>query len=408
MLKRLRLKFICVNMGIVSIMLVVIFGLILRFTYQNMERESIRMMQTIAMSPFQFERPDEPPDKIRLPYFILQIGADGELEAIGGGYYDLSDEAFLRTLIDTASASGEQTGILKEYHLRFCRIVTPVNQRLIFADISSEQSTMNSLLKTCALIGGISFLVFLLISSFLAQWAVRPVAKAWDQQRQFAADASHELKTPLTVILANAELLNDPGCDEVSRRQSVHSILTMSVRMRELVEQLLDLARVDSGGLQATFSNVNFSKVVSDAVLPFEPLFFEKGLELDSQVEDGLSVTGDAAHLRQIVDILLDNAQKYAASPSRVTVALCRKGRSQCLLSVANRGAAIPKEEMQNIFHRFYRADKARTMSHSYGLGLAIAANIAQAHRGKIWVESAGGTNTFYVKLPLKAFPMNG
>lgn len=402
MLRRLRLKFICVNMGIVSIMLVVIFGLILHSTYQSMERESIRMMQTIAMSPFRFERPDEAPEEIRLPYFILQIGEDGELETIGGGYYDLSDEEFLRDLIDTTFASETQTGILKEYRLRFCRIVTPVNQCLVFADISSEQSTMNSLMKTCALIGGISFLVFLLISLFFAQWAVRPVAKAWEQQRQFVADASHELKTPLTVILANAELLNDQDYDEISKQQSANNILTMSVRMRELVEQLLDLARVDNGGLQATFSNVNFSKVVSDAILPFEPLFFEKGLELNSQVEDGLTVTGSIAHLRQIVDILLDNAQKYASSPSCVTVALCRKSRNYCLFSVANQGSTIPKEDMQNIFKRFYRADKARTMNHSYGLGLAIAANIAKAHRGKIWVESVDGTNTFYVKLPLK------
>jgi len=403
MLRRLRIKFICINMAIVTIMLAVILGLVLHFASQNMEQQSIRMMQAIAMNPFQLGRPNELPDEVRLPYFILQIGPNGELETVGGGYYDLSDGAFLRSLIDTVVSSGKQTGLIEEYQLRFCRIVTPVTQRLVFTDISSEQSTMDSLLKTCALIGGVSFLVFLLISLFLAHWAVGPVAKAWTQQRQFVADASHELKTPLTVILTNAELLNDQSCGETARQRSAQSILTMSVRMRELVEQLLCLARLDSGAAQVAFSRVDISKVASDVLLPFEPLFFEKGLELSSQVEDGLTVEGSEAHLRQVMEILLDNAQKYAAGPSRVSMTLCRKGRNHCLFSVSNHGEAISQEDLQNIFKRFYRADKVRTAGHSYGLGLAIASGIVEAHHGKIWVESADGVNTFYVRLPLAA-----
>lgn len=401
MLKRLRLKFICVNMGIVTVMLAVIFGLVLRFTSQNMERESVRMMQAVAMDPFHRGRPNERPEGVRLPFFVVQIGRDGRLETDGGGYYDLSDEAFLRDLVAAVSSSGRQTGLLREYRLRFCRAATPEGQRLVFADISSEQNTLHRLLRDCALIGGVSFLAFFLISLFLSQWAVRPVAKAWNQQRQFVSDASHELKTPLTVILTNAELMNDQGCDEPTRRQSARNVLTMSVRMRELVEQLLELARIDSGGARAAFSRVDFSRVVSDAVLPFEPLFFERGLELRCRVEDGLAVRGSEGHLRQVADILLDNARKYAATASRVTVSLCRRGKNQCLLSVASRGEAIPKEDLRNIFKRFYRADRARAMSHSYGLGLAIAAGIVETHRGKIWAESANGTNTFFVRLPL-------
>ncbi|WP_298021566.1 cell wall metabolism sensor histidine kinase WalK [uncultured Dysosmobacter sp.] len=403
MLRRLRIKFICINMAIVTIMLAVILGLVLHFASQNMEQQSIRMMQAIAMNPFQLGRPNELPDEVRLPYFILQIGPNGELETVGGGYYDLSDGAFLRSLIDTVVSSGKQTGLIKEYQLRFCRIVTPVSQRLVFTDISSEQSTMDSLLKTCVLIGGVSFLVFLLISLFLARWAVGPVAKAWAQQRQFVADASHELKTPLTVILTNAELLNDRSCGETARQRSAQSILTMSVRMRELVEQLLCLARLDSGAAQVAFSRVDISKVASDVLLPFEPLFFEKGLELSSQVEDGLTVEGSEAHLRQVMEILLDNAQKYAVGPSCVSMTLCRKGRNHCLFSVSNHGEAISREDLQNIFKRFYRADKVRTAGHSYGLGLAIASGIVEAHHGKIWAESADGVNTFYVRLPSAA-----
>ena len=403
MLKRLRLKFIFVNMVIVTIMLAVIFGLVLHFTSWNLEQESVRMMQAIAMDPFRLGRPGEQSEAVRLPYFILQVGHKGELEASGGGYYDLSDEEFLRELIDAASSTGKYTGVLRAYNLRFCRMGTPGGQRLVFADMSSEQHILYSLMKSCALIGGVSFLAFLLISLLLSRWAVWPVAKAWAQQRQFVADASHELKTPLTVILTNAELLNDPDYGEEAKQQSARSILAMSGRMRELVEQLLSLARIDSGAAQADRTRVDLSKVVSDAVLPFEPLFFEKVVELTCQVESGLTVKGSEAHLRQVVDILLDNAQKYAASPGKAEVTLLRQGKGCCLLRVADQGEAIPKEDLKNIFKRFYRADKARTTSHSYGLGLAIASGIVEAHHGKIWAESAGGVNTFYVKLPLAA-----
>ena len=403
MLRRLRLKFICINMVIVTIMLAVIFGLVLHFTSWNMEQESVRIMQAIAMDPFRTGRPGERSDAIGLPYFMLQIDHKGNLKIIGEEYYDLSDEEYILELINIVSSSGKQTGILKEYDLRFCRVVTPDSQRLVFVDMSVEQSVLYGMLKSFAFIGGISFVAFLLISLLLARWAVRPVAKAWSQQRQFVADASHELKTPLTVILTNAELLNDPDYEKAARQQSAQSILTMSGRMRELVEQLLDLARIDSGTAQADIAKVDISKLVSDAVLPFEPLFFEKNVELTCQVEGGLTVKGSETHLRQVVDILLDNAQKYAASPGSASVTLCRQGKNHCLLSVADRGEPISKEDLKNVFKRFYRADKARTMSHSYGLGLSIASGIVEAHHGKIWAESIDETNTFYVKLPLRS-----
>ena len=128
MLKRLRIKFICINMAIVTVMLGIVFGLVLHFTKSSLESESIRMMQAIAMDPLQLGRPNESSQEIRLPYFTLQIGYRGELVAVGGGYYDLSDEGFLNELIHLAFSSEAQTGVIPEYNLRFCRIVTPSTQ----------------------------------------------------------------------------------------------------------------------------------------------------------------------------------------------------------------------------------------------------------------------------------------
>ena len=220
-----------------------------------------------------------------------------------------------------------------------------------------------------------------------------------ERQKLFVGAVTHELKTPLTVILTNAELLQEPEYDEQARSRFVDSIMTMSHQMRGLVESLLELARVDNGGQNMVFSRLNFSELVSDALLPFEPVYFEKGLTLESNVEENLFVKGSQQHLKQVADILLDNASKYASADSTVRVILRRQG-SHCLLSVASAGDAISKEDLKNIFKRFYRMDKARSMNHSYGLGLSIADSIVSKHGGKIWAESADGVNTFFVQLP--------
>lgn len=400
MLRRLRVKFVCINMLLVTVMLAVIFGLILHSTARNLEEASIRMMQSAAAEPMPPKRPGEPPQLVRLPCFTVRISPRGGLTVLGGGSYGLSDEAFLRELVDAALAAEEPVGVLPDYGLRFCRSAGPGGQSVTFADLSSERDTMGSLARNCAIVGGAAFLIFLLISLLLARWAVRPVESAWTQQRQFVADASHELKTPLTVILTNAELLQDPAYPEEDRARFSGSILTMARQMRGLVESLLELARVDAGMVPADCRPLDLSELVSDAVLPFEPLYFERELELESQVEGGISVKGSAARLRQMADVLLDNAMKYSAPRSAVTVRLTRQG-GRCLLAVSGRGRPIPPEELTRIFRRFYRGDSARSMDGSYGLGLSIAKGIAEEHRGKIWAESEDGWNTFFVELPV-------
>lgn len=395
MLKKLRIKIVCVTMAIVTVMLCVIFGLVCWFTGQNLEAESIQLMQSVAGDPFRLGRPGERPEEVQLPYFVLEIGLRGEIIAVGGGYYDLSDEDFIGELLAVSRSGAEDTGVLAEYNLRYCRVTTPRSQRIVFADMSSEQATLRSLVQTCFFLGVLSFLVLFGISLCLARLVVRPVEQAWKQQKQFVADASHELKTPLTVIMTNAELLQDSA----EQPQCARSILAMSRQMRGLVEGLLNLARVDNGAVQTAFSRVDLSRLISDGLLPFEPLYFESGLELVSQVEEGVRVKGSESHLRQVEDILLDNAMKYSAPAGRVTIRLERQG-SACVLSVESPGEPLSREDRKRIFERFYRVDPARSMNQSYGLGLSIAQGIVQEHRGRIWAESGDGRNTFFVQLP--------
>ena len=228
---------------------------------------------------------------------------------------------------------------------------------------------------------------------------MKPVERAWTQQKQFVSDASHELKTPLTVILTNAEMLRDPSYSEPERQRFAESILTMSHQMRGLVESLLELARVDNGAVKKVFEALDWSSLVQDAVLPFEALFFEKGLTLQTDIEPGITVRGSAQHLRQCAEILLDNAVKYSA-PGTVCVALKKTGHDKCALSVATPGEPLSPEECKNVFKRFYRADRARAMDHSYGLGLSIAESIVSEHGGKIRCEGKADRNVFTVTLP--------
>lgn len=400
MIKKLRLKFIAINMSIVTIMLCVILGLVFYFTKASLESESIAMMQNIARRPLQLGIPYELGEDVRLPYFTVQIGMHGEVLATSGGYYDLSDEEFLYDLIRLTIGSPKKFAVIEKYNLRYYRVDTPFNYLFVFADISSERATLNSMMRTCFLIGGLSFFIFLGISILLSKWAVKPVDVAWKQQRQFIADASHELKTPLTVIMTNAELMQNPKYAEEDKHKFLSSILTMSMQMKGLIEQMLELARADSSDSKETLDIVDLSKLVSKLLLPFEPIFFEKGLSLTIQIEENIKIEGEEAQLCQLLDVLLDNAQKYSKEDGFTWVTLKKQGKGHCLLVVANEGETITDEEAQNIFKRFYRIDKARSRTGSFGLGLSIAKSIVTRHHGKIWAQGKGGINYFYVELP--------
>ena len=312
MLKKLRVRFICINMAIVTVMLAVIFGLVLHFTGNSLERESIRMMQSVGQGPAHLPRPGELQDGVRLPYFFLQVTPQGELKVGGNSDFDLSDTVFLQEIFSASYAQQAQTGVLEDYNLRFYKTGGPGPQTLVFADMTSEQATLHNLMRTCVAIGIIGLAGFFVISLFLARWAVKPVDEAWNQQKQFVADASHELKTPLTVILTNSELLQSGETNQELRQQCADNISVMAGQMRGLVENLLDLARADNGQVQTAMTLLDYSELVSDCLLPFEPVFFEKGMELKCDIASGLFVRGSDSYLRQVVDILLDNAQKYA------------------------------------------------------------------------------------------------
>ena len=395
MIRRLRIKFVLMNMVFVTLLLAAVFAVVIQTTRSGLARDTMQAMEQAAMEPLGRPGRREPVT----PCFTLRLGPRGELLAAGDGAYDLSDEAWLWELLEKALSQGTEDGLLPDDSLRFRRTGPPDRPTLVFASTAGEERTMASLIRTCLLAGCAAFLGFLAISVLLSRWAVRPVERAWEQQRQFVADASHELKTPLTVILTNAELLQTGPPAEADRFAG--NILTMARQMRSLVESLLELARVETAPAGSAVERVDLSALVRETLLPFEPSFFERDLTLESEIEEGVQVQGVPGQLRQALEILLDNAQKYAAPGGVVTAALRRNGRS-CVLSVSNPGEPLSPQERRDVFKRFYRADPARSRDGGYGLGLAIAQSITARHGGKIWAESGGGVNTFLIPLPVR------
>lgn len=400
MLKKLRIQFIVITMVIFSAMLLAVFAMLYHSTRTNLSNESLLLMKAISGEPGQPGRPADHRGDRQPPFFTVRIAPQGELLLGECRYYPQPEEAFLQEAVAAAMANKQETGLLPQYQLRYLQAHTPMGLTLVFMDASHEYTLLRSILQTSLLIGTVSFVVFLGISIGLAYWVVRPVEKAWNQQKQFVSDASHELKTPLTVIMANAELLTQDA-DTQSRHQYAAGILTVSRQMRTLLEQMLALARAENVQAPVSPARIDLSQILSDTLLPFEPVSFERGMTLESDIQPGIFVSGSQTQLHQVLEILLDNAQKYGAIGGRVQVVCKRQGRSHCLVYVANDGEPISDQHLQNLFKRFYRADEVRSHSGSYGLGLSIAEAVVLRHKGKIWAESSGGINTFFVRLPV-------
>ena len=408
MIRKLRLKFVAVCMAMVTAVLAVVCFAIFAALRGNVEDLSREVLHRVIQEDPGGRRPEIGVeiggDKVLLPYFTVSVwpGGGGACTAYvtGGTYAALEDTAELTAILEYCLGQEPPEGVIQSYSLRYLRRDNGLYQRMAFVDMSMERAMLREMMGSYLVIALAAFLLLLGVSAILARWATAPVERAWSQQRQFLSDASHELKTPLTVILSNAELLSALPLEERPARWT-DNILSESHQMKRLVEEMLTLARADNLALPPVLAEVSLSETAEDCALAFEPVAFEAGKPLEYRVAEGVLVLGDGDKLRRLVSILLDNAVKYGAGGGTITLTLEKTDR-QARLTVSNPGEPIPAEQLGRLFERFYRADASRGEKSGFGLGLSIAAVIAQEHKGTLRAESGGEGTRFVFAVPLR------
>ena len=407
MIKKLRWKFVLVMTAFSMAVLCLVLFFSFATMKNNIEQENEKTLKQIAemQQVSIMGLPRFQTDNIRVPYFMVDVSQNGMVSNLQSNYMRMDaqiDEELLLDLVANALQQKENMGVLAGEDLRFYRKAKIGGWRLVYLDMTMENNMIRNLSGNMLLIGLGSFVGIFFLSMGLAYWITKPVERAWNQQRQFVADASHELKTPLTVILSNTDMLLNQctEADEHSEKR-LGNIRAESIRMKGLVEDMLDLARSDAGRLKQQLAPVSVSDTVMDAVLLFEALAFERQKELQYQIEENLSVLGSGDRLKQLTEILLDNAMKYSPEQGCIWVKLEKNTAKTLRLMVANTGDTMTPEQCRRIFERFYRTDPARQNNGGYGLGLSIASSIVTEMGGKIWCESRNGINSFFVQLPL-------
>ena len=269
----------------------------------------------------------------------------------------------------------------------------PTMYRIAVTDFSAQIKNLNNLLVLLVLLFFVLSTVIILFSKYFVKKSIRPVSDAITSQRQFISDASHELKTPLTVIINNVGNIqkaiskNSIQLENMELlKKNINGIDEMSERMKQLTQNLLDLSRLENWqDRKEQMERIVLSDIANKECLYFEPVFFENNKELDYNIEDNISVLGDANKIKDLISILLENAMKYSLSHTTLTL---NKRKNDIVLSVENDvEKELSKEDTVNIFKRFYRLDESHSSS-GYGLGLPIAKEIVLMHKGEIKVLS--------------------
>lgn len=291
--------------------------------------------------------------------------------------------------------SGKKFGSIDDY-IYLVRILKSGNTVYIFVNNKEALQNSKQFFIVSIFIFLLSVIVFTIISYYLSRWMIKPSEKAIKNQKIFVANISHDLKTPITIIRANADLIEN----EVKNKKSIKYIQQETEKLNHLVNEMLTLTRIDNTISKENFKSFNFGDSLFDVVLPFESIAYEKGIRFNINIDEVTDYFGDESNIQKLAEILIDNAMSYTAKGGIVDVDAYENSKA-VTLSVTNTGEPISDEKKVEIFDRFYRESKSRKRTgNHYGLGLSIANTIVKKHNGKITVESKNGKNTFTVILP--------
>ena len=345
----------------------------------------------------QRQRKDNAPIEERSDYqlstfYSVVFSKDNEVLEVDDGDKDVYDEDELVEIAKQVLEKNKDEGQIGE--LSFVVRTRPGYTLVAFLDNTFANSSMDMLVRNFLIVGTSALVVLFFISLFISKLIIRPLAENDKRQKQFISDASHELKTPISVISANADMLSR----EIGENEWLSNIQYENERMGTLVRQLLDLSRAENA--EIPMEQIDLSRVVAGDALAFESLAYDNGRTINSSIEDNIHIMGNRTQLEQLVSVLLDNAIRYSTEIG-IEVSLKKQAHS-AVLTVANEGEEIPPEKIEHLFDRFYRVDEVRNSEDNhYGLGLSIARAVTERHKGRIEVSCTGGKVVFTVTLPV-------
>ena len=396
MLARLRREFIAITMLLVGLVLMGVLGMIFVSNAATLRSVTSRILDRAlegSVTSAQIgDTTGEQSAEIMLAV-VVELAPDGTPIDLGDSVLAIPQDT-LDDVVTEIMGSSTGEGECAAYPISWKRARMPWGWRVALVDTYSRDAALRYQAFNGTIIFFVSMLALFAVSYVLSGWALKPVERAWAQQHRFVSDASHELKTPLTVILANMQILQKQRDIESESRRWVESTIDEATHMKQLVEELLTLAQADERTASGQFTKtkaegIDVSGIVEGCCLEFDPVAFERGCSIEEHIEPGIVAHVEKAAYQRVIRTLLDNATKYAPKGTVVHVNLTRDGKRSKLV-VSNLGEVIPAEDLEHLFDRFFRTDKARERQGEggFGLGLAIARSIVVSYGGTIQATS--------------------
>lgn len=407
MVRKLRVKFILAAMLSLIAVLSVIIIAVNMINYHSIVDEADKTI-SILMTPGNFfgeenTKPiapfprDKRPISPEMPYEtrFFTVSYDGERYLADIGHIAAVDSNAASIMAEKVLNGGKFSGFLNNY--RFLVTKSDNQTKIIFLDCTRPLSNFRTFLTVSCLISLAGLLGVFILLVVLSGRIIKPLAVAFEKQKRFITDAGHEIKTPLTVISADTDVLEM----EIGENEWLQDIRKQTAHLSRLTHNLIYLSRMQEENTELKKIDFPLSDVVNDIALSFQAICITQDKQFSIDIENAITFNGDEHAVRQLITILLDNAVKYSEDGGYIRVSLVKQNRFVCL-SVENSSLCINREDLPHIFDRFYRVDSSRnSKSGGYGIGLSIAKAVVDSHKGKITATVKNQSVIFNILLPI-------